>query len=85
MPPLAASVARDLRPQFVSANTRQVMNPRYTNLAPILNYWWADGAPYPMSAFAAGGMFLTYFEVMKGINPIVPLEKQLLNMIGNLV
>ena len=37
--------------------------PTDTNLAPILNYWWADGAPFPTVA-NAGGVFLTYFEVM---------------------
>eukprot|EP01052_Picozoa_sp_SAG31_P034481 SAG31_NODE_4035_length_3645_cov_1.508460_2_plen_982_part_00 len=41
----------------------KVMNRQYKNLAPIMNYWWVDGAPYPTPQ-NSGGMFLAYFEVM---------------------
>jgi hypothetical protein len=41
----------------------KVMNDAYNNLAPILNYWWVEGAPFPTQA-NSGGVFLTYFEVM---------------------
>jgi hypothetical protein len=38
------------------------LNPAYTNMAEIFNYWWADGAAFP--SMSAGNIYLSYFEVM---------------------
>ena len=41
----------------------KLTNPSYTNLAPILNYWFTASAPFPTPS-NSGGIFLNYFEVM---------------------
>lgn len=38
------------------------LNPEYTNMADIFNYWWATGAAYP--SMSNNNIYLSYFEVM---------------------